>query len=232
MNTLDRINIQRCQKRILYATAKSAQPIDDYDDSIKKDEKGVYYYKGKRINTPELVEAALYYGEGIVKRLPKEERASFIAAIWKAIPNKWHITIFGGRGVVTDAVKNGKNIDVFYRHKDKPERYDALWYLKYTIADSNDLLIFSKDAAPKNIRYSDIKNSFGKLHIFKVINTAIPEGKKIEYEDDLVAVFDKNGKEIYKGLEDDEPMRYENWKWDSYNRYYTLDDEYIKVCLL
>ena len=37
-------------------------------------------------------------------------------------------------------------------------------------------------------------------------------GDKIKYEDDLVVVTEK-GKEIYKGLEDYEPMRYEPWVW-------------------
>ena len=37
-------------------------------------------------------------------------------------------------------------------------------------------------------------------------------GDKIKYEDDLVVVTEK-GKEIYKGLEDYETMKYEPWVW-------------------
>ncbi len=35
-------------------------------------------------------------------------------------------------------------------------------------------------------------------------------GKRIQYEDDLVVVT-KKGKEIYKGMEDYEPMKYADW---------------------
>ena len=57
-----------------------------------------------------------------------------------------------------------------------------------------------------------------------------PEGKRIQYEDDLVVVYDPSGEEIYKGMEDYEPMKDENWKWDMFHGYYTLNG-YVKVCL-
>ena len=60
---------------------------------------------------------------------------------------------------------------------------------------------------------------------------AMPKGKKIEYEDDLVIVYNEEGSIIYKGLEDYEPMRYENWKWNEEKQYYTLGNDYIKGCL-
>lgn len=49
------------------------------------------------------------------------------------------------------------------------------------------------------------------------------KGKRIQYEDDLVIVRDKNGKVIYKGLEDYEPYKYELWVWDDTKGLYTLD---------
>ena len=52
--------------------------------------------------------------------------------------------------------------------------------------------------------------------------------KEIDAEDDLVKVF--NGEEeIYAGLEDYEPMKDENWKWDSNEKCYVLDN-YKKFC--
>ena len=57
-----------------------------------------------------------------------------------------------------------------------------------------------------------------------------PEGKRIQYEDDLVVVYDPSGEEIYKGMEDYEPMKDENWKWDMFHGYYTFNG-YVKVCL-
>jgi len=53
--------------------------------------------------------------------------------------------------------------------------------------------------------------------------------KRIEFEDDIVVVYE-DGKVIYKGEEDYEPMKYEDWKWDSSKKHYTFEN-YIKVCL-
>lgn len=54
--------------------------------------------------------------------------------------------------------------------------------------------------------------------------------KRIDYEDDVVIVYDPDGKEIYKGIEDYEPMKDEYWKWDSSENCYKLDG-YKKYCL-
>lgn len=50
---------------------------------------------------------------------------------------------------------------------------------------------------------------------------------RINYEDDLVIV--KKGREIiYKGIEDYEPMKYENWKYDEKSKTYKLG-KYTKI---
>lgn len=54
--------------------------------------------------------------------------------------------------------------------------------------------------------------------------------KHIEFEDDIVIVFDENESQIYKGIEDYEPMRYENWQWDNSEKIYKCGG-YIKICL-
>lgn len=56
----------------------------------------------------------------------------------------------------------------------------------------------------------------------------INQRKRIEFEDDIVRVYDGN-KEIYAGAEDYEPMQDEDWKWDNANKYYKFG-KYIKVC--
>lgn len=38
--------------------------------------------------------------------------------------------------------------------------------------------------------------------------------KRIQYDDDMVVVYDKDGKEVYKGLEDYDPYKDENWRWN------------------
>ena len=55
-------------------------------------------------------------------------------------------------------------------------------------------------------------------------------GKKINYEDDLVVVYDKDGNVVYKGVEDSEGMKDEPWKWDDSIGAYRLDD-FIKTCV-
>ena len=54
--------------------------------------------------------------------------------------------------------------------------------------------------------------------------------KRIDFDDDLVIVFDGNESQIYKGIEDYEPMKDEDWKWDPSENVYRLD-KYIKICL-
>ena len=38
--------------------------------------------------------------------------------------------------------------------------------------------------------------------------------KRIEYEDDLVIVYDERGHEIYRGLEDYDPNKDLDWRYD------------------
>lgn len=59
--------------------------------------------------------------------------------------------------------------------------------------------------------------------------------KKIEYDDDLVIVYDENNNAIYKGMEDYEPLNNEDWKWNKKLQAYELQmpdgNIYTKVCL-
>lgn len=54
--------------------------------------------------------------------------------------------------------------------------------------------------------------------------------KRIDYDDDFVVVYDDSGNQIYKGIEDYEPMKDENWAWDNSEQIYRCNG-YIKVCL-
>ena len=66
--------------------------------------------------------------------------------------------------------------------------------------------------------------------------TSYKNRKRLEVEDDLVIVF-KDDSEIYKGIEDYEPMKDENWRYDNSIQAYRLEDSrtdghtYIKICL-
>lgn len=54
--------------------------------------------------------------------------------------------------------------------------------------------------------------------------------KEIEYEDDIVVVYDSNGNELYRGLEDYEPNKYEPWVYNEKTGEYTYNGM-RKVCL-
>ena len=65
------------------------------------------------------------------------------------------------------------------------------------------------------------------------MNRNIPnnlERRHINFDDDLVIVYDENGLVMYKGIQDFEPMKDDDWKWDNSIRAYRLDS-YIKICL-
>lgn len=53
---------------------------------------------------------------------------------------------------------------------------------------------------------------------------------RINYEDDLVVVYDKKGNIIYKGLEDYEPYKREDWRWDESIKGYRFEDM-VKICV-
>ena len=63
---------------------------------------------------------------------------------------------------------------------------------------------------------------------FKLGPNGLRGGSRINYDDDSVVVY-KNGKEVYSGIEDYEPMKREDWTWDNFRGCYTHGD-YIKVC--
>ena len=52
-------------------------------------------------------------------------------------------------------------------------------------------------------------------------------GNRLNYEDQVVKVYDANGREIYSGIEDYEPMRDAPWEFDDSIGAYRFDG-YIK----
>lgn len=53
--------------------------------------------------------------------------------------------------------------------------------------------------------------------------------KQIEFEDDFVIVYEID-EIIYKGIEDYDPMKDVDWKWDNTNKIYTYGN-FIKICV-
>ena len=52
---------------------------------------------------------------------------------------------------------------------------------------------------------------------------------RINFEDDIVIVYEDD-REIYRGIEDYEPMKDEPWQWDQTTQSYVLK-QYRKICL-
>jgi len=55
---------------------------------------------------------------------------------------------------------------------------------------------------------------------------------RIQYEDNIVIVYDKDGKEVYRGLEDYEPMKDDEWVYDEKADIYRMKGYgYTKKCI-
>ena len=50
--------------------------------------------------------------------------------------------------------------------------------------------------------------------------------RRINYDDDLVVVYNPDGGVDYKGISDDNPYKYDEWEFDDDEGVYYLDSEY------
>lgn len=58
--------------------------------------------------------------------------------------------------------------------------------------------------------------------------------KKVEFDDDVVVIYDESKSIVYKGIEDYSPMIDDDWKWNSELQAYELtygNEKFYKVCL-
>ena len=83
-----------------------------------------------------------------------------------------------------------------------------------------------KEKIKENKKYLDIFEN--EMRKEKLSEKTIKGSGRINYDDDLVRVY-KDGEEIYSGLEEDEPMNSENWKYDSSTKSYKLPGGYSKI---
>ena len=56
--------------------------------------------------------------------------------------------------------------------------------------------------------------------------TKVPSGKKISYDDDIVAVYDNKGKKVYEGILDYSPYQLDDSKWNATDKNYDLPKGY------
>lgn len=57
----------------------------------------------------------------------------------------------------------------------------------------------------------------------------VPGGKRINYDDDIVEVYDNKGKKVYAGILDDTPYKDEDYRWNDKDKNYDLPHGYKMV---
>ena len=57
----------------------------------------------------------------------------------------------------------------------------------------------------------------------------VPSGKKVSYDDDIVAVYDDKGKKVYEGMLDYSPYQLDDSKWNEKDKNYDLPKGYKMV---
>lgn len=85
-----------------------------------------------------------------------------------------------------------------------------------------------------NSKKDDKKESSSKkTTISKETSTAkkakVPSGKKVSYDDDIVAVYDDKGKKVYEGMLDYSPYQLDDSKWNEKDKNYDLPKGYKMV---
>ena len=63
----------------------------------------------------------------------------------------------------------------------------------------------------------------------KTPKNRVPGGKRINYDDDIVEVYDNKGKKVYTGILDDTPYKYEDYRWNDKDKNYDLPHGYKMV---
>ena len=59
----------------------------------------------------------------------------------------------------------------------------------------------------------------------------VPHGKRIDYEDDVVVVYNERNEIVYKGTVDYCPYKDEPYTWNKNGGYYDLRNGYRMVCV-
>lgn len=63
----------------------------------------------------------------------------------------------------------------------------------------------------------------------KTPKNRVPGGKRINYDDDIVEVYDNKGKKVYAGILDDTPYKDEDYRWNDKDKNYDLPHGYKMV---
>lgn len=86
---------------------------------------------------------------------------------------------------------------------------------------------FFRDTLKPNVKKALAKEV--GIEVKTAQTTKVPSGKKISYEDDIVAVYDNKGKKVYEGILDYSPYQLDDSKWNATDKNYDLPKGYKMV---
>ena len=85
---------------------------------------------------------------------------------------------------------------------------------------------FKKNNDSKKANEKSSSNDTSKKEVAK---KKVPSGKKVSYDDDIVAVYDDKGKKVYEGMLDYSPYQLDDSKWNENDKNYDLPKGYKMV---
>lgn len=94
-------------------------------------------------------------------------------------------------------------------------------------AKERELKEKDSNTVPKSQK-TTLKNSVVGAQTLEKVKK-VPGGKRINYDDDIVEVYDNKGKKVYAGILDDTPYKDEDYRWNDKDKNYDLPHGYKMV---
>ena len=140
----------------------------------------------------------------------------------------------GYRNLSGGMTASGKEVYT-YTNKDADKNIKILPAIDGVVIKTNDKREVLKVSDFKTV--SDFKKKFeetviglsGNVSNKKVTKKKVPSGKKVSYDDDIVAVYDDKGKKVYEGMLDYSPYQLDDSKWNEKDKNYDLPKGYKMV---
>jgi hypothetical protein len=140
----------------------------------------------------------------------------------------------GYRNLSGGMTASGKEVYT-YTNKDADKNIKILPAIDGVVIKTNDKREVLKVSDFKTV--SDFKKKFeetvlglsGNVSNKKATKKKVPSGKKVSYDDDIVAVYDDKGKKVYEGMLDYSPYQLDDSKWNEKDKNYDLPKGYKMV---
>jgi hypothetical protein len=140
----------------------------------------------------------------------------------------------GYRNLSGGMTVSGKEVYT-YTNKDADKNIKILPAIDGVVIKTNDKREVLKVSDFKTV--SDFKKKFeetvlglsGNVSNKKATKKKVTSGKKVSYDDDIVAVYDDKGKKVYEGMLDYSPYQLDDSKWNEKDKNYDLPKGYKMV---